>query len=739
METRQILDRARALHVQGKHAESEELYRQVLGLNPEAVLALEGLGVLMFQEGRTAEAAALFERGVAVKPGSARMHANLAEAQRVLGRPENALEHLRKAEELNPAFAQVWNTRGLIAYDAGRYAEADAAYREAIAREPRLSAAHINRANALQALHRSSEAITALRQALVIEPDNPTALSNLGQLLCDLSDPDVLEEAERLCRRAAAAAPGLAQAHEYLGNNLRALGKMEESLKAYQQSLRVDPSRSAPLLSIGELLQQAGRFDEAAALYERARAVDPDDPRLYLSLGSLALARDQNDRAIGFYERAAELDPLSADAQHGLGMAFLEQGRLDPAEAAFREALRLKPTYAMSLSALARIQAERGDIEESCDSARRALAIRPNLAEAYHRLAANLKGRMPEDEVQAIRRLIDHKSLPAAPRALLRFGLAAVYDARGLYEDAAKLLEEANRLQGVAKAGRGEAYDPDHHSALVDRFIATFTPEAIARVSGWVEPDVRPVFVVGLPRSGTTLVEQILASHVQIHGAGELYCAHTVFQVLPQLVGRPNLDALDAFSALESKSAQAASRQYLEALNAVAPPGRARVVDKMPDNFRLIGMIAALWPGARVIVCARDPRDVALSCWQTGFESNAWANHPEHIARRIADYERLMRHWIATRPLEWLDVRYEVVVADLETSARRMVEFVGLEWDAACLEFHNTRRVVRTASVAQVRQPIYTHSVGKWRHYAPYLDPLFQALERQGIAIDLDR
>jgi tetratricopeptide (TPR) repeat protein len=715
------------------------LYRQVLGLNPDAALALEGLGVLMFQEGRTAEAAALFERGVAVKPGSARMHANLAEAQRVLGRSENALEHLRKAEEIDPAFAQVWNTRGLIAYDAGRYTEAEAAYREAIAREPRLSAAHINRANALQALHRSSEAITALRQALVIEPDNPTALANLGQLLCDLSDPDVLEEAEGLCRRAAAVAPGLAQAHEYLGNILRALGRMEESLKAYQQSLRVDPSRSAPLLSIGELLQQAGRFDEASALYERARGVDPDDPRLYISLGSLALARDQHDRAIGFYERAAELDPGSADAQHGLGMAFLEQGRLDPAEAAFREALRLKPTYAMSLSALARIQAERGDLEESCDSARRALAIRPNLAEAYHRLAANLKGRMSEDEVQAIRHLIDHKSLPAAPRALLRFGLAAVYDTRARYEDAAKLLAEANRLQGVAKADRGDAYDPEYHSGLVDRFIATFTPGAIARTSGWVEPDVRPVFVVGLPRSGTTLVEQILASHGRVHGAGELYCAHNVFQVLPQLVGRPTLDALDAFSALEPKSAQAASRQYLEALNAVAPPGAARVIDKMPDNFRLIGLIAALWPGARVIVCARDPRDVALSCWQTGFESNAWANHPEHIARRIADYERLMRHWIATRPLEWLEVRYEDVVADVETSARRMVEFVGLEWDPACVEFHQTRRVVRTASVAQVRQPIYAHSVGKWRHYAPYLDRLFEALERQGIAIDLDR
>jgi tetratricopeptide (TPR) repeat protein len=491
-------------------------------------------------------------------------------------------------------------------------------------------------------------------------------------------------------------------------------------------------------LNIGELLQQAGRFDEALALYEKARAVDPDDPRLHISFGSLARARDQHERAIESYERAVDLDPVSAEARHGLGMAFLDQGHLDRAEEAFREALRLNPANAMSHSAVARVQAERGDLEESCASARRALASRPNLAEAYNRLAANLKGRLPEAEVLAIKRLIDHKSLPETARALLRFGLAAVYDARGQFHDAAVLLEEANRLQGVAKAGRGPAFDPEHHSGLVDRFIATFTPLAIARTAGWVEPDVRPVFVVGLPRSGTTLVEQILASHCQIHGAGELHLAHGVFQGLPRLVGRPSLDAFAAFAALEPKSAQAASRQYLEGLNAVAPPGVARVVDKMPDNFRLIGLIAALWPGARVIVCGRDLRDVALSCWQTGFESNAWANHPDHIARRIADYERLLRHWRATRPLEWLDVRYEDVVADLETSARRMVEFAGLAWDPACLDFHRTRRVVRTASVAQVREPIYTHSVGKWRHYAPYVEPLFQALTRQGIGVDLD-
>jgi tetratricopeptide (TPR) repeat protein len=739
METRQIFERARASHVQGNYAESEALYRRVLELNPGAALALEGLGVLMFQQGRTADAATFFERGVAAQPGSARMHANLAEALRVLGRTERALQHVQRAQSIDPAFAQAWNTRGLIAYDEGRFTDALSAYLEAIAREPRLTAAHINQANALQALHRSSDAVAALRQALRVEPDNPTALSNLGQVLCDLADPDLLEEAELLCRRAAAVAPGLAQAHEYLGNVLRAAGRMEEALKAFQQSLRVDSRRAAPLFNIGQLLQHAGRFDEAAAIYDKAKALDPDDARLHISLGALALARDQYDQAVRSYRRAAELDPLSSDAQHGLGMAFLDQGRLDLAESAFREALRLNPAYAMSQTGLARIQAERGDLEKSCALARRALEMRPNSAEAYHRLASNLKGRLPEAEVEAIRRLIDHKSLPDASRAMLRFGLAAVYDARGLYRESAALLDHANQLQGAAKASQGPVYDPGQHSRLIDRFQAAFTPDACARSRGWIEPDPRHAFIVGLPRSGTTLVEQILASHHRIHGAGELYLAHAVFQDLPKLAGRPELDPFAAFAALGPESARAASRQYVDGVRAVAPAAAERVVDKMPDNFRLIGLIAVLWPGARVIVCGRDPRDVAVSCWQTGFESNAWANHPDHIAQRIADYERMMRHWRATRPLEWLDVRYEEVVADLETSARRMIDFVGLDWDPACLAFHKTRRVVRTASVAQVREPIYSQSVGKWRHYAPHLGRLFDALERQEIELGGDQ
>ncbi len=418
------------------------------------------------------------------------------------------------------------------------------------------------------------------------------------------------------------------------------------------------------------------------------------------------------------------------------GLAHLTAGRLAEAEASFREELRIDPKSAVSWTGLARVQAERGDLDEACRSARSALAISPMMGEAFWRLAITERGRMPDHEFRAMSELACDTSRSNFELAMLKFGLATVLDERGHYAESAAHLRSANALQSLAKAERGLAYDPNQHSEFIARLIAAFTPEWIARTRGWIEPQPKPVFVVGVPRSGTTLVEQILASHPQIHGAGELFDVHNIFHQIPQLVGQPNLDPFDALKLLDPVSAKAAAQLYLDRLDALAPVGAARVVDKMPDNVRLLGLIAVLWPGARVILCARDPRDAALSCWQTGFTTNPWCNNWEHIARRFADYQRIVDHWRLTKPLEWLDVRYENLVADLEGHARRLIDFVGLEWDSACVEFHLTRRVVRTPSLVQVRRPIHTHSVGRWKNYEPSVQDFFSALERHGVRID---
>jgi hypothetical protein len=340
---------------------------------------------------------------------------------------------------------------------------------------------------------------------------------------------------------------------------------------------------------------------------------------------------------------------------------------------------------------------------------------------------------MPDAEVRAMEGMLDDPEVGLEDRAVIGFGLAAVMDRRGLFTAAAAHLETANALQSVTKSGRGVAFDPDSGPVFMRKMIAAFTRESLARRRGWGDPDPRPVFVVGLPRSGTTLTEQILASHPLVYGSGEQHEVSRIFRSLPERVGHPTIDAFEGFEQLTPELCRTIARDYIAQIDALAT---ARVVDKQPDNINYLGLISVLWPGARVIRCHRDLRDVALSCWQMGLVATSWSNDWDKIARRFRDYQTILGHWEETRPLEWLDVSYEDLVGDLEGQARRMIHFLGLEWDPACLEFHSNRRIVRTPSLIQVRQPIHTHSVGRWRNYEPFLRPMFQAFEHHGVHID---
>jgi len=684
------VDVAKRLYLQGRATEAETLYRELLSQEPDAPEALEGLGVMLFQKGRTAEAADLFARGLALDPRSSRFHANLGEALRTSGQHNAALLHLRTAVALDPADIQAWNSLGLAAHDLGRNAAAEFAFREAIRLRPRFVPAYVNLANALLALKRVREAADALRAALRIEPNNALALANLGSILIEMSDPDLWAEAEVVCRRALALAPQYSLALAALGRVLRLRARLDEAHEFEQRALELGSRR------------QAGTVPDPAT------GVTPAQP-----------------------ESAPRLGP--GHAQHTQGLAHHALGELDQAEACLREALQLDPSMDVSWVKLAEIQAERGEFEQSCQSARSALAVDPLSAEAYWRIATNLQGQLSAVEVQEMERALLDQSLSNDDRALLHFGLAGVMDQRGLYARAAAHYEAANLHQSARKCARGLAYDPDTNTQVVNRIIAAYSPEFLARGRGWGNSDPRPVFIVGFPRSGTTLTEQVLASHPRVHGGGELHDLNQVFRSLPELIGLASGDPFDALKLLGPDSAKAAAQRYLDRLDDLAPPTAARVVDKMPDNIDHLGLIALLFRSAKVIICQRDPGDIALSCWQTGFRLCPWNNDWDHIARRLANYQRVLLHWRQVQPLPCLHIHYEDMVAELDRHARLLTDFVGLEWDPACLEFHSNPRVVRTPSLVQVRQPVHSRSVGRWRHYEASLKPMFQAFERHGV------
>jgi hypothetical protein len=267
------------------------------------------------------------------------------------------------------------------------------------------------------------------------------------------------------------------------------------------------------------------------------------------------------------------------------------------------------------------------------------------------------------------------------------------------------------------------AFDGPGLRRYVDWAIANFTPEQFAATADWGDPSELPVFIVGMPRSGTSLVEQIVASHSQVFGAGESKDVGSIVQTL---------DGGDRHyppSQWDRAAVRGAATAHLDRMREQGGDA-LRVTDKMPDNCRILGQIAALFPRARVIVCRRDPRDVCVSChFQQFAEGQAWSTDQAELAERVREIDWLLAHWRAVVPLRMLEVRYEDLVANLEAESRRLIAFLGLEWEPACLAFHETERPVFTASLWQVRQPLYSSSVGRWRNYRTHLGPLLEGLK----------
>jgi len=437
-------------------------------------------------------------------------------------------------------------------------------------------------------------------------------------------------------------------------------------------------------------------------------------------VGNALSAQGKLDDALAAYRRARELEPDFIEACYNMSLIFKSQGRLQEALACSRQALQLQPEYPNAHGTLGDILMEMGDHQGAEDAFRAALRHQPRLALAYYKLTELLGRNLPAEDLAALRQLLDERVLPDAEQLLLHFGLAQALDARGQYAPAAEHMAQGNALRRAERHRQGQTYDPRAYELLVTHMRHACTAEFFAHVRGYGLESQLPVFIVGLPRSGTTLLEQILASHSQVCGAGELKLGKSTMAAL----GGTAADPCGGLRQLDRPTAQRLANRHLEQLRALHPTAR-RIVDKMPENYIYLGLLGSLFPRARFIHCRRDLRDVAVSCWMTHFQDIRWANEPGDIATRFAQYQRIMEHWRQVLPVPLLEIDYEQTVADLEGTARRLVAWCGLDWEPGCLEYYRSRRPVRTASVLQVRQPIYSKSVARWKHYESALGELF--------------
>ena len=558
------------------------------------------------------------------------------------------------------------------------------------------------------------------RQILAIEPNHADALRLLGAIAHQVGKP---AEAAACWRRALELKPDYAEVRSNLGVVFKEQGKLDEAVACYRRALELKPDYAAAHNNLGVALKDQGKLKESLDCWRRALELKPDYAEVHNNLGVVFKEQGKPDEAVACYRRALELKPDYVEAHNNLGVAFKDQGKLDEAVACWRRALELKPDYVETHYNLGNALEEIGDLQAAEDAFRTALRYNFRFASAHFKLADLLGGKLPDSDLAAQRRLLEDAELPDAQRLLLHFGLAQVLDARGAYAEAAVHLERGNALQLADWRSRNQQYDPKEYETRVTQMIATCTADFFARVRGFGLESELPVFVVGLPRSGTTLIEQILASHSQVFGAGEIKLASDTVAAL----GGPGADIVELLRQLDHPAAHRLAVQHLERLRAFS--GAAlRIVDKMPDNYLYLGLLACLFPRAKLIHCRRDRRDVAVSCWMTHFQEIRWANDPQDMAGRFYQYQRMMEHWRKVLPVPLLEVDYEETVADLEGAARKLVAWCGLTWEPGCLEFHRAKRAVKTASAVQVRRPVFTTSVGRWKHYENALASLLTAM-----------
>lgn len=708
-------------HQRGLLHEAEFGYRSILADDPNNPDALHLLGVLSFQRGDASEAAELIGRAVSFNPRVAEYYVSLSEVYRGLGQPYRSVIFCRRAIGLHPDHPRAHLSLGSALLANGDAQGAIDAFHEAIRLKPDYAMAHNNLGNAYRRLNQPDSALEHFRKAVELDPMLVESRSNLGQLLLETKS---LEEALVHCQEAIRLRPRFAEAHNNLGNVFRGLERFDDAEACYQESLRLNPNLAMTYNNMGQLFHGQSRFEKAAHWYRLALQRDPNSALIHFNLATALTERGQDEDAIIHYTSALRLQPDHAEAHHGLGLLFHYHGAVEEAKSCFLAAIRHAPGLAAAHASLGGIYEEYGELEQALASLRESLRHDPRNPGALTRLAGMLRGRLSENDEAAVRERVADPAMPDAKRWPLLFGLAQVLDARDEYDEAGALLQRANALRNDDFRVRGRAYDPKSHQEYVDKVLATCNAEYFARNQGAGSTSARPIFIIGLPRSGTTLVEQVLASHSRVHGAGELTLIPVLFDQLPTIAKRPE-PAVDCLDGLDHGAINELAGRYLEQIHALDPSAE-RVIDKMPHNYLYLGFMRLMFPNAKVIHCRRDLRDVALSCWLTNFAQVNWANDPDDIASRFAEYRRLMDHWRNVLGGAVHSVDYEELVTNTEPVAHRLLAWCDLDWEPACLEFHKTKRVVRTASVSQVRQPVYSRSVGRWKNYEKYLGALFE-------------
>lgn len=643
----------------------------------------EILGLL--QKRRVNEAIAHSRQALTRYPNDVNVLGLLGAALGDQGDYRGAEEVLLRVIDLTPTFAKPYEDLGTLLMQQGLAEKALPLLEKAIRLDPKQEAAHFQLGKALAQLGRGKEADESFERSFALSPTR-----GIMARAAEHHAAGRLDEAERLCRQVLQKDPRHVDALRMLGLIAAAAGDLDEAENLLRQALAGAPDHAPAMFELGRVLKELERPEEAIEIYQTLIALQPDNPRAHYRLAGVLAPAALTEQSAAAYRRCLALDPEHAGAWLGLGHMLKTLGKQN----------------------------------EGIEAYKRCLELEPEFGEAYFSLA-NLKTYRFEDaEIAEMQQRLDSETVREPSRVNFLFALAKAYEDRRDYDTAWRYYEQGNAKQRLLVS-----YDPVLTETVNDDLVEYFNADFFAERAGAGNPDPSPIFIVGMPRSGSTLVEQIIASHSRVEGTSELpYIGR-----LTKSLNRNRADGMrypQVLSELEARHFNRLGQNYLDHARMHRVENTPHFIDKMPNNFPLVGFIHAILPNAKIIDARRHPLDACTgNLRQLYARGQTFSYDQTDIGEYYLQYQRMMDHWDEVLPDKVLHVQYEDVVNDLETQVKRILAYLDLSWEDACLNFHDTDRAVRTASSEQVRQPIYTSGIGFWRHYDAQLEELKEVLE----------
>ena len=695
-----------------------QAYLQALEINPNDASAYKNLGDLLVEQGNLEEAIQTYRQALELDPNDASAYNNLGGALVGQGDLEESIRVYRQALELDPNDADIYYNFGRALIGQGNLEEAVQVYYQALEINPNDADVYYYLGKALTGQKKLEVAIKAYAKALEINPNLTVVYNNLGPVL---QKQGRLDEAVQVYYHALEISPNDASIHNNLGQAFQKQGRLEEATQAYHRAVEINPDYMKAYNNLGLVLQEQGSLEAAVQVYHRAVEISPDDADAYNNLGNALQEQGKLELAIQVYYRATEINPNYLQAYNNLGNTFRQQDRSEEAIQAYQCAIEIDASYVEAYVSLGNLLRELGRLAPAIQAYRKVLSIDLNNVATHYMLAKTKKHGSYDNEICAMETLLENPSITNPEKVDLYFALGKAFEDLQMYEKAFGFFVIGNKTKRETAE-----YDISQDEDFFKRLMDTFSKPFLGRYSGFGFDDNTPIFILGMPRSGTSLVEQVLSSHSKVYGAGELYdLRQTILTSNPKFTQHRFPDHLGQ---LDGNELTQFGINYVKRLREYSHHAH-HITDKMPANFLYIGMIKLILPNAKIIHCQRNPIDTCLSCFKNHFAlGHRFSSDLQELGAYYQLYNRLMSHWDDVLPDYIFHFQYEDLITDQETQTRSLLEHCGLEWEESCLSFHQTERLVKTMSSPQVRRPLYHDSVGLWKKYENQLQPLISVL-----------